>query len=84
MDTQAIRRLIRHKIWEGRLPTDRLARVVWGPSNGEFCDACNIMVSGAQMMMQGTTLAGDMPTRFHTRCFQIWNDERQSTRKRTT
>ena len=83
MDAQALRLLIRRKIWDGRLPPDRLSRVSWGPSNGESCDACSVMVTRAQVLMQGTTLAGDVPTRFHIRCFHIWNDERHTTRART-
>ena len=84
MDTQALRLLIRRKIWEGRLPPNRLPSVWWGRSNGESCDACSMMVTRAQVLMQGTSLAGDVPTQFHVRCFQIWNDERHTTRKRTT
>jgi len=83
MDAQALRLLIRRKIWDGSLPPDRLSRVSWGSSNGESCDACSVMVTRAQVLMQGSTLAGDVPTRFHIRCFHIWNDERHTTRART-
>jgi len=84
MDTQAIRLLIRRKIWEGHLPPDRLSRVSWVSSNGETCDACSMMVTRVQVLIQGTNRAGDLPIQFHVRCFGIWNDERHTTRVRTT
>jgi hypothetical protein len=41
MDQEALRRFIRRKLQDGRLPRDGIRRVWSSPSDGETCDACD-------------------------------------------
>lgn len=77
---QKIRLLIRRRLLSGLLPKDRLSRASWGRSNGEFCDACEGVLTHVQILLKGTTsvVTDRQPTQFHVRCFQIWNDERRT------
>jgi hypothetical protein len=78
MDVEAIRLLIRQKLWEGRLSHDRMSRF-WGrPGQGELCNACETPVTTDQMMAGdfAPRLSGTEPSRMHARCFQLWDAER--------
>jgi hypothetical protein len=80
MDQESLRRLIRHKIQNRRLPHDGI-RTVWsGLSDGETCDACDTVLAKDQLLMEGATLdLGQRPVQFHVQCFQIWDHERRAT-----
>jgi len=79
MDQEALRRLIRRKLEDGRLPHDDLKRFWSSPSDGETCDACDTVFAKDQMLMQGMTLdLGRRPLQLHVRCFQMWDHERRA------
>lgn len=77
MDEPSLRRIIRQKLQDGRLPHDRIPRVWSSPGDGEECDACGMVLAREQLLMEGTSLAGGMPIQFHVRCFSIWDQERR-------
>jgi hypothetical protein len=79
MDQEALRRLIRRKLQDGRLPLDGIRRVWSSPSAGETCDACDTVLAQDQLLMEGITLdLGRRPVRMHVRCFQVWEHERRA------
>jgi hypothetical protein len=50
---------------------------IWSsPSDGETCDACDVVLAKDQMLMGGTTLRRHL--QLHVRCFQIWDHERRA------
>lgn len=77
MDQAILRLLIREKLATGCLPRTPAPRI-WGrPSHGETCDGCGGVVTGAQMLMEGTLDALGCGVRFHVACFALWDAERQ-------
>ena len=77
MDQEALRRVIRRKLQDGRLPHDGLKRIWSGQSDGETCDACDTAYAKGQLLMKGVTLdLGGRPLQMHVRCFQMWDHER--------
>lgn len=79
MDQEALRRFIRRKLQDGRLPRDSIRRVWSNPSAGETCDACDTVLAPDQLLMEGITLdVGRRPFRMHVRCFQVWEHERRA------
>jgi hypothetical protein len=79
MDQEALRRLIRRKLEDGRLPHDGLKRFWSSPSDGETCDACDTVLAKDQMLMEGMGLdLGRRPLQLHVRCFQMWDHERRT------
>jgi hypothetical protein len=80
MDQEALRRLIRHKIQDGRLSHDGIRRVWSSPSDGETCDACDTVLARDQLLMEGVTLdlGRSHMLQFHVRCFQTWDHERRA------
>ena len=78
MNDPALRLLIREKLADGRLPHDSIPRVWGGPGAGEMCDACDEIVSKAQMIMEGISIASEgKGIQFHVRCLHLWDAERQ-------
>jgi hypothetical protein len=77
MESEALRLLIRAKLADGRLPSDRLPRVWGGPGNGELCAACGERVTKDHSVLEGSALDG-RPFQLHARCFNIWDSERQA------
>jgi hypothetical protein len=81
MEAPAIRRLIRDKLKDGRLPcTTVCGDSEAGPGNGERCDACDALVSQPQLVMEGiaSTPSDKKPIQFHVVCFQLWDAERRA------
>jgi hypothetical protein len=79
MDQEALRRLVRRKLQDGRLPHDRIQRIWSSPSDGETCDACDTVLTKDQLLMEGITLdLGRRPLQLHVRCFQMWDHERRA------
>ena len=60
MDQEALRRLIRGKLQNGRLPHEGVQRIWSSPSDGETCDACDTVLAKDQVLLEGShwTLAG--------------------------
>jgi len=56
MNQEALRLLIRRKLQNGRLPQDNIRRVWSSPSDGETCDACDMILAKHQLLMEGITL----------------------------
>jgi hypothetical protein len=80
MDQEALRRLIRRKLSDGRLPHDRLKRIWSSASDGETCDACDTVFAKDQLLMEGVTLDRvRRPLQLHVRCLQMWDHERRAT-----
>jgi len=76
MDVQAIRRLIRQKLQDGRLPHDSVSKAFGHPGNGEQCSACGEMLTAAKLMMEVTNNA--MTFLFHGDCYLLWMDGRSA------
>ena len=78
LDNEALRLLVQRKLRDGRLPHDRFP-VVWsGPSDGETCDACDVLLTEQQVLMEGIRGCKTPPVYFHVRCFQVWDHERRA------
>ena len=78
MDQQAIRRLIREKLADGRLPHDHIPRMYGGPGQGETCNACDLPVDNPGLIMEGIAVNNPKPLQLHVQCFWIWDDERRN------
>jgi hypothetical protein len=78
MHQDGLRLLILSKLADGRLPLNSIPRVWGGPGNGEICDACEIIVTKDEFVVEGISLAGGKrPLQLHVRCFGIWDSERR-------
>jgi hypothetical protein len=78
LDSTTIRLLIRKKLADGRLPQNSIPRVWGGAGAGEAGDACEVIITPAEFIMEGVTMSGEPPLalQLHVRCFYIWDDER--------
>jgi hypothetical protein len=76
----ALRRLIRGKLQNGRLPHEGVQRIWSSPSDGQTCDACDTVLAKDQMLMEGVTLdlGRSHMLQLHVRCFQMWEHERRA------
>jgi hypothetical protein len=79
METESIRILIREKLKDGRLPSDRTRKFWGGPGDREQCDACDTVIGKDQFVMEGmrSTRSNKKPIQFHVICFQLWDRERR-------
>ena len=75
----ALHLLVRHKIQDGRLPHNRIAKISSGPGVGNTCDACETLITKEQLVTK-VALADGRGARgvvlFHSLCFQLWDAER--------
>jgi hypothetical protein len=80
MEIEAIRVVIRQKLQDGRLPLASMPRLWGGPADGEMCDACDMLITKEQLVMEGiaSTLSDEKPIQFHVSCFHIWDHERRA------
>ena len=79
VDTEAIRRIIRHKLESGRLPLEIASRVWGSPVVGATCGGCDMSINRGQLAMDGLAQTpGKKISRLHLRCFEIWVQERHS------
>jgi hypothetical protein len=70
------RQQVRSRIAEGRLPHDRIGRVVSATYGAdEICDACSAAVSAEQVLYR-LARADAYHLVFHSACFAIWKVER--------
>ena len=78
MNTDGLRRLIRDKLEDGRLPYNSIPRMWGGKGAGEICDACDESVTAPQMIMEGvSTDVLKRAVQFHVACFYLWDVERK-------
>ena len=78
LDPDVLRRLIRDKLQDGRLPYDSIPRMWGGKGDGEICDACEESVTPSQMIMEGvSTDVSKHAVQFHVACFYLWDVERR-------
>ena len=80
MDQEALRRLIRGKLQNGRLPHEGVQRIWSSPSDGETCNGCDTVLAKDQVLMEGVTLdlGRSHMLQLHVRCFQMWDHERRA------
>ena len=83
MEADSVRLLIRSKLNDGLLPHNSMPRFWGGVGGGERCDACDMLITKEQLVMEGTasTLSdrpkGKKPVQFHVKCFYVWDAERR-------
>ena len=58
MEQETLRRLIRNKLADGRLPQDSIPRLWGAAGNGETCDACEEIITKTQFVMEGVSTTG--------------------------
>jgi hypothetical protein len=75
MNDATVRRVVRDKIADGRLPVDRTGSVSATNGTAEICSVCSEPVSLEEVLYR---LAHERSGRFvfHATCFAIWRDER--------
>lgn len=79
VDTEAIRRIIRHKLESGRLPLEIASRVWGSAAAGATCGGCDMSINRSQLALDGfARTPGKKTPRLHLRCFEIWAQERNS------
>ena len=80
MEQEILRRLIRSKLADGRLPQNSIPRLWGGAGNGETCDACEEIITKTQFVMEfvmeGVSTTGGKGIQFHVGCLHIWDAER--------
>jgi hypothetical protein len=55
-----------------------LIRRLGGPGNGETCDACELVITKDELLIEGISLAGGRkPLQLHVECFHLWELERR-------
>ena len=79
--TDLLRARIAEMLMDGRLPYNSIPRIWGGIGNGEECDACEILITADQMIMEGIAVdPHQQPVQFHVKCFSIWDEERRRPR----
>ena len=75
MSDATVRRVVRDKIADGRLPGDRTGSVSVTNGTDEICNVCSEPVSLDEVLYR---LAHERSGRFvfHITCFAVWRDER--------
>jgi hypothetical protein len=77
VEGQVLRLFIQQKLADDRLPKGRMMRLWRGPGNGTRCNACGEVLAWDESMVEGFT-ATAVVMRFHTGCFDLWDDERHA------
>ncbi len=76
MDHAGMRRLIRLKLHNGRLPRMPAVDVWVLPSRGHTCDGCGEPIVVNRQSVWGVATRDWFPIYFHEDCLQIWDAER--------
>ncbi len=76
---EVLRRLIRQRIRDGRLPRHRVIELGFGSGVGQECDACGTAIESDQRMTVRISADDWRTLRLHHACFEIWNAERAAT-----
>jgi hypothetical protein len=77
MSDAIVRRLVRDKIADGRLPRNPAGAVSAKNGADEKCDACSTPVSHEEVLYK-LAQEGFKQIRFHATCFAVWRDERRN------
>jgi hypothetical protein len=81
MDQEALRRLIRRKLEDGRLPRGIAPRAVGRPGDWRECAACGAIIANALLMMEVYPQTKDKKAvRFHGDCYTLWKIRDSGTR----
>lgn len=75
MNDATVRRLVRAKIADGRLPRHRGGAVTATYGADEGCDACSTPVAPEEVLYR-VTHQGVRQIRLHASCFAVWREER--------
>jgi hypothetical protein len=75
-DTERLLKIIKAKLVDGKLPYDSIPRIWGGPGNGEACDACEVVVTPREFIMEGIASEGGGGVQFHVKCFYLWDSLR--------
>jgi len=73
----AVRRVVRDKISDGRLPRDRMGAVSASHGIDRLCDACSLSISPEEVVYKVLRMGSDGFV-FHATCFAIWRYEQHS------
>jgi hypothetical protein len=73
----SLRRLIRSKLADGRLPRIHIPRIWGGMATGEECAACDEIIPSPRNVI-GAKVPDDEMLHFHPRCFYLWDGERMN------
>jgi hypothetical protein len=76
------RAIIRLKLEAGLLPKAASGRVWAGPGADEVCSACDESITRRQTLYEWEIEGGRKMT-MHIDCYDVWNEERQVTRRRS-
>jgi hypothetical protein len=71
-----MRRLIKLRLEDGRLPRGPVTEILDGPGNGRPCDACGGPLARHQKAVSGIVLEDWRSIQLHVDCFQVWDIER--------
>ena len=78
MDTEVVRRVIRQRLEEGRLPHGQMMELGSGQGIGQLCDGCGESITWRQRMTVRICRDDWRAVRLHGDCFEIWETERQT------
>jgi len=78
MDEDLIRRLIRLRITDRRLPRSRAIRYRDTSGDGKLCEACDLPVDPNQRAILAMVSLEGMSVRFHVDCCKLWEQEEQA------
>jgi len=73
----AVRRVVRDKISDGRLPRDRMGAVSASHGTDRLCDACSLSISPEEVVYKLLRMGSDGFV-FHATCFAVWRYEQNS------
>jgi hypothetical protein len=81
--SEALRRTIRVKLLDGKLPHDDISATILQArlGDGSACGVCDHIVASSDVMMvvvRHSPAPHEAPIPFHTACFELWNDERRT------
>jgi hypothetical protein len=82
---EGLRRIIRAKLRDGSLPAGIPATIPGRPGDDSICGACDHIVRERELMMlvrRHESSPGMEPIPLHADCFQLWNEERLTFKRR--
>ena len=77
METQALHRLIRQKLADGRL-SHGITRLWGGTGDDELCHACEEVIAKPDLIIGGVAVGDLAPLQLHVQCLYVWDVERRN------